>query len=269
MQANIGLFPNWSWCWPVNRRILYNRASVDLNGKPYNPAKAVIEWKDGKWIGDVPDGGWPPMATGKGKYPFIMSKYGFGQIFGPGRADGPFSEHYEPVETPVDKNLFSSQLNSPVYKFVSSNMDKLAKPADPKYPVVLTTYSLTEHWCGGGETRNIPNLLEAEPQLYVEMSPELAQEKGIKNGDGVIVESIRGRVEAIAMVTVRMRPLKVHGQTIHEIGMPFCFGWTTPGTGDSTNRLTPSVGDPNTTIPEFKACCVNIRKADKLTELAT
>ncbi len=269
MQAKIGLYPNWAWCWPVNRRILYNRASVDVNGKPFNAEKAVIEWKDGKWIGDVPDGGWPPMASGKGKYPFIMHKHGFGQIFGPGRQDGPFPEHYEPVETPVDKNLFSKQLNSPVYKFTDSDMDRLCKPADPKYPVVLTTYSVTEHWCGGGETRNVANLLEAEPQLYVEMSPELAQEKGIKNGDGVIVESIRGKVEAIAMVTVRMRPLKVHGRTIHEIGMPFCFGWTTPGCGDSTNRLTPSVADPNTTIPEFKACCVNIRKADKLTELRT
>ena len=269
MQKKIGLFPNWAWCWPVNRRILYNRASVDLNGQPYAPAKAVIKWEGGKWVGDVPDGGWPPLSTGKGKHPFIMSKHGFGQIYGPGRQDGPFSEHYEPVETPVDKNLFSRQLNSPVFKYADSDMDKLAKPADPKYPIVLTTYSVTEHWCGGGETRNVPNLLEAEPQLYVEMSPELAKEKGIKNGEGVIVESVRGRVEAIAMVTVRIRPLKIHGDIIHEIGMPFCFGWTTPGTGDSTNRLTPSVADPNTTIPEFKACCVNIRKADKLTEIAT
>jgi formate dehydrogenase major subunit len=268
MQARIGLFPNWSWCWPINRRILYNRASVDLNGKPYNPAKAVIEWKDGKWIGDVPDGGWPPLATGKGKLPFIMQTHGMGHLFGPGRQDGPFPEHYEPAETPVDKNLFSKQLSSPCYKFATSAMDILAKPADPNYPIVLTTYSLTEHWCGGGETRNVPNLLEAEPQLYVEMSPELGKEKGIKNGDGVIVESIRGKVQAIAMVTVRMRPLKVHGKIIHEIGMPYCFGWTTPGSGDSTNRLTPSVGDPNTTIPEFKACCVNIRKADKITEIA-
>ena len=269
MQAKIGLFPNWSWCWPVNRRILYNRASVDLDGKPLNAAQPVITWTGEKWEGDVPDGGWPPMSTGKGKYPFIMHVHGAGQIYGPGRMDGPFPEHYEPVETPVDSNPFSKQLNSPVYKFTDSDMDKLAKPADPNYPIVLTTYSVTEHWCGGGETRNVPNLLEAEPQLYVEMSPELAKEKGIKNGDGIIVESIRGKVEAIAMVTVRMRPLQVHGRTIHEIGMPFCFGWTTPGVGDSTNRLTPSVADPNTTIPEFKACCVNIRKADKLTELAT
>ncbi len=269
MQKKIGLFPNWSWCWPVNRRILYNRASVDLDGKPLNAEQPVIEWNGKKWVGDVPDGGWPPLSTGKGKHPFIMTVHGAGQVYGPGRMDGPFPEHYEPVETPVDSNPFSKQLSSPVYKFASSDMDKLAKPADPDYPIVLTTYSVTEHWCGGGETRNVPNLLEAEPQLYVEMSPELAEEKGIKNGDGVVVESIRGRVEAIAMVTVRMRPLKVHGRIIHEIGMPFCFGWTTPGCGDSTNRLTPYVGDPNTTIPEFKASLVNIKKADKLSELAT
>lgn len=269
MQKKIGLFPNWSWCWPVNRRILYNRASVDLDGKPMNKQQPVIEWTGKKWEGDVPDGGWPPLSTGKGKLPFIMTVHGAGQAYGPGRQDGPFPEHYEPVETPVDSNPFSKQLSSPVYKFVASDMDKLAKPADPNYPIVLTTYSVTEHWCGGGETRNVPNLLEAEPQLYVEMSPELAEEKGIKNGEGVIVESARGRVEAIAMVTVRMRPLKVHGRIIHEIGMPFCFGWSTPGVGDATNRLTPSVGDPNTTIPEYKASCVNIRKADKLTELAT
>ena len=268
MQANIGLYPNWAWCWPVNRRILYNRASVNADGQPLNPKKAVIKWDGKKWVGDVPDGGWKPLSSGEGRHPFIMSKHGHGQIFGPGRKDGPIPEHYEPVETPIDSHPFSSQLSSPVYKFVDSDMDKLAKPADPNFPIVLTTYSLTEHWCGGGETRNVPNLLEAEPQLYVEMSPELAKEKGIANGDGVIVESIRGKVEAIAMVTVRMRPLKVQGKIVHLVGMPFCFGWTTPGTGDSTNRLTPFVGDPNTTIPEFKACCVNVRKADKLTEIA-
>ena len=114
----------------------------------------------------------------------------------------------------------------------------------------------------------MPNLLEAEPQLYVEMSLELAKEKGIKNGDGVVVESIRGKVEAIAMVTVRIRPFKVQGKTVHLVGMPFCFGWTTPKCGDSTNRLTPSVADPNTTIYELKACLVNVRKAGKLTEIA-
>lgn len=269
MQAAIGLYPNWSWCWPVNRRILYNRASVDLNGKPYNPKKAVIEWDGKKWVGDVPDGPWAPQAdTKNGKLAYIMTTDGYAQLYGPGRLDGPFPEHYEPAETPVAQHPFSKQLSSPVYKFHTSDMDKLAKAADPKYPIVLTTYSMTEHWCGGGETRNVPNLLEAEPQLYVEMSPELAKEKGIANGDGVIVESARGRVEAIAMVTVRIRPFKVMGKTVHLIGMPFAYGWTTPKCGDSTNRLTIVVCDPNTTIPEAKACCVNIRKADKLTEIA-
>ncbi len=267
MQAAINLFPKFSWTWPVNRRILYNRASVDLNGKPYAPAKAVIAWVDGKWVGDVPDGGWPPLATGKGKYPFIMHTEGHAQLYGPGREDGPFPEHYEPVETPVKSHAFSAQLNSPVYKRIQSDMDPLAVPADPRFPIVLTTYSMTEHWCGGGDTRNTPPLLEAEPQLYVELSHELAKEKGIKNGDVVIVESLRGKVEAVAMVTVRMRPFKIQGRIIHEIGMPFCFGWTTPKCGDATNRLTPSVGDPNTTIPEFKASLVNIRKATKVTEL--
>ena len=269
MQAAIGLYPNWSWCWPVNRRILYNRASVDLNGKPYNPKKAVIEWDGKKWVGDVPDGPWAPQAdTKNGKLAYIMTTDGYAQLYGPGRLDGPFPEHYEPAETPVAQHPFSKQLSSPVYKFHTSDMDKLAKAADPKYPIVLTTYSMTEHWCGGGETRNVPNLLEAEPQLYVEMSPELAKEKGIKNGDGVIIENTRGRVEAIAMVTVRIRPFKVMGKTVHLIGMPFAYGWTTPKCGDSTNRLTIVACDPNTTIPEAKACCVNIRKADKLTEIA-
>lgn len=269
MQAAIGLFPNWSWCWPVNRRILYNRASVDVNGKPWNPKKAVIEWDGAKWVGDVPDGPWPPMADKeKGKLPFIMNKDGFAQFYGTGRMDGPFPEHYEPAETPLDSHPFSKQLSSPVYKFHTSDMDQIAKAADPKYPIVLTTYSLTEHWCGGGETRNVPNLLETEPQLYIEMSPELAEEKGIKNGDGVIVESIRGRAEAIAMVTVRIRPFTVMGKTVHLVGMPFAYGWTTPKCGDSTNRLTVGAYDPNTTIPESKACLVNVRKADKLTEIA-
>ncbi len=269
MQAAIGLFPNWSWCWPVNRRILYNRASVDLNGKPFNPKRAVIEWDGSKWIGDVPDGPWPPMADKeKGKLPFIMNPNGYAQFYGTGRVDGPFPEHYEPAETPLDSHPFSKQLSSPVYKFHTSDMDQMAKAADPDYPYVLTTYSLTEHWCGGGETRNVPNLLEAEPQLYIEMSHELAKEKGINNGDGVIVESARGRVEAIAMVTVRIRPFTIMGKTVHLVGMPFAYGWTTPKCGDSTNRLTVGAYDPNTTIPESKACLVNLRKADKLTEIA-
>ena len=146
-------------------------------------------------------------------------------------------------------------------------MARFAKPGDPRFPIVLTTYSMTEHWCGGGETRNTPALLECEPQLYVEMSRELAEEKGIKNGDGVLLESARGKVEAIAMVTVRLRPFTIQGKTVHLVGMPFAFGWLTPECGDATNRLTISAFDPNTSIQECKACLVNIRKLDKLTEI--
>ena len=269
MEAKLGLFPKWSWCWPVNRRVLYNRASVDVNGKPWNPDLPVIYWDGTKWIGDVPDGGGAPVADKeKGRLPFIMNDDGVAHLYGPGRADGPLPEHYEPVVTPLKEHPFSKQLVSPAYLTFHSDLDKLAEPGDPRYPIVLTTYSMTEHWCGGGETRNTPNLLEAEPQLYVEMSPELAEKKGIKNGDGVIIESIRGKVEAIAMVTIRIRPFKVMGRTIHLIGMPFAFGWLTPKCGDSTNRLTTGVYDPNTTIQEDKACMVDIRKADKLTEIA-
>ena len=267
MQAKLGLFPKYVWSWPANRRILYNRASVDKNGKPWNPDLPVILWEDGKWVGDVPDGAYPPLADEKGKYPFIMHKEGHSQLFGPGLADGPFPEHYEPIETPVTKHPFSKRMHNPLAKIMSSDMDPLAKPGDPRFPVVLTTYVLTEHWCAGGHSRNTPVLLEAEPQIYCEMSHELADQIGVKNGEVVEVESLRGKVQAVAMVTVRIRPFTVQGKTVHLIGIPYCFGWATPKCGDAVNRLTPSVGDANTGIPEYKACLVNIRKCAKVTEL--
>jgi len=267
MQAKIHLYPKFAWAWPMDRRVLYNRASVDKNGNPFNPDKAVIAWQDGKWVGDVPDGGYPPMAMEGGKYPFIMTIEGHAQLFGPGREDGPFPEHYEPAETPLTVNPFSGQMHNPVMKVIKSDMDQLAKNGDPRFPIVLTTYNLTEHWCSGSETRNGPALLEAEPQQYVEMSPQLAAEKGIKNGEVVIIESLRGKTEAVAMVTVRIKPFTIMGKTIHLVGMPFCFGWTTPNCGDSTNRVTVSIGDPNVSIPEYKACLVNILRTTSGSEL--
>ncbi len=268
IQKMTGIYPKYAWVWPMNRWILYNRASVDKDGQPWDPSRTVIRWNGEKWEGDVPDGGQPPMSKSGGKNPFIMLADGLGQLYGTGLVDGPFPEHYEPTETPVTNHGFSGQLRNPCAKI--SPADKIAAPADPKYPIVLTTYSMTEHWCGGSETRNVGSLLEAEPQLYVEMSHELAKEKGIKNGDPVILESIRGTVEAVAMVTVRIVPFKIQGRTVHLVGMPFAFGWTKKGIGDATNRLTLYTGDPNTSIPEYKACCVNIKKADKdkLTELS-
>ena len=256
-QANIGLYPNWSWCWPVNRRILYNRASVDITGNPYAPEKAVIKWTgpETKWVGDVPDGGWAPGE----KHAFIMRKHGYGQIYGPGRVDGPFPEHYEPMECPQDTHPFSGTLNNPT---ALSFPDEVKAVADPKYPCVATTYRVTEHWQTGLMTRNQPWLVEAEPQMFVEMSPDLAKLRGIANGEKVMVDSIRGSLWAIAMVTKRMVPFTIQGKTVHQVGMPWQFGWTWPKDGgDSANLLTPSVGDPNTGIPETKAFMVNVRKA--------
>ncbi len=262
--TGMGLYPEWSWCWPVNRRIIYNRAAVDLTGKPWSPNKNILEYKDGKWIGDVPDGGWPPMTNKeKTKRPFIMKPDGVGSVFGPGRVDGPFPEHYEPLECPVPKNMMSSQRINPVAPIYGTEADAHFS-CDPRFPFVGTTYRVTEHWQTGVLTRWQPWLLELQPQLFVEMSNELAKLKGINNGDMCKVSSARGEVEAVAMVTGRFKPFKVQGTTVHQIGLPWCFGWVHPKDGgDSANLLTPSTGDPNTRIPETKAFMVNVDKLGK------
>jgi formate dehydrogenase major subunit len=262
--TGMGLYPEWSWCWPVNRRIIYNRASVDLNGKPWSPNKNILEYKDGKWIGDVPDGGWPPMSDKeKTKRPFIMKPDGVASVFGPGRVDGPFPEHYEPLECPVPKNLMSSQRMNPVAPVYGTEADAHYS-CDPRFPFVCTTYRVTEHWQTGILTRWQPWLLEAQPQLFVEMSNELAKLRGIKNGDMCKVSSARGQVEAVAMVTGRFKPMTIQGLTVHQVGLPWCFGWVyPPDGGDSANLLTPSTGDPNTRIPETKAFMANVEKLGK------
>ena len=260
--TGLGLFPAWSWCWPVNRRIIYNRASVDLQGNPWNPKRPVVKWEGGKWVGDVPDGPWPPMSDEKaGRYPFIMRPEGVGMIFGPGLNDGPFPEHYEPLECPIPKNIMSSQFTNPTIKIFKGEMDKHLT-CDPRFPFVGSTYRVTEHWQTGIMTRWQPWLIEAQPQLFVEISEELAQMRGIKNGDKVKVSSARGEVDCLAMVTKRFRPLQIGSTTVHQVGLPWCFGWITPKDGgDSANLLTPTVGDPNTMIPESKAFMVNVAKA--------
>jgi len=259
--TGLGLFPQWAWCWPVNRRIIYNRASVDLDGNPRNPAKAVIKWdaEAKKWIGDVPDGGWPPMGK-EGFFPFIMKPDGVASIFGPGLADGPFPEHYEPLECPIEKNIMSNQRINPVVKIFEGGPDTFAT-CDPKYPFVCTTYRVTEHWQTGVLTRWLPWLVEAEPQIFCEMSQELAKLRGIENGTKVLVETSRGKVEATAIVTLRLKPFVIAGQTVHLIGLPYHFGWLHPKDGgDSANLLTPTIGDPNTMIPESKAFMANVTK---------
>ncbi len=262
----IGLFPKFAWCWPVNRRIIYNRASVDLKGEPWDKNHWVIRWTGSKWIGDVPDGGWPPLGSlekpdPKSKWAFIMRKHGHAQIFGPGRAEGPFPEHYEPLECPVEKNLMNPQRVNPVAAIFEGRADTFAT-CDPRYPYVGTTYRVSEHWQTGLMTRTQPWLLELQPQVFVEMSEELAKLKGIKNGERVLAKSARGSLECTAIVTKRIKPLNIAGTVVHEVGFPYHYGWRWPESGkeDSANLLTPSAGDANTRIPETKAFMVNIVK---------
>ena len=275
-ENNIGLFPEFAWCWPVNRRILYNRASVDPKGRPWDDKQWVIKfagdvangkYTSKKWIGDVPDGGWYPLENPDGspradaKYPFIMRKHGHGQIFGPGRTDGPFPEHYEPLECPVEKNYFSSRRINPTAVVYSSEADEHAT-CDPRFPFVGTTYRVSEHWQTGLMTRPQKWLMELQPNVFVEMSEDLAKLRGIENGERVLVESIRSRLECTAIVTKRFKPFKIGTATVHEVGIPWHYGWRWPATGteESANLLTPPAGDPNTRIPETKAFMVNVTK---------
>ena len=276
--TGLGLYPNWAWAWPLNRRIIYNRASVDPNGNPWDPKRAVITWKPadpatgkpGAWEGDVPDGPAPPLANEKdGKLPFIMKPLGVGAIFGSGLGDGPFPEHYEPLESPVPGNLMSKKhrVNPtiPVAKLQAMAKDPtfLFSYDDKRFPYVATTYRVSEHWQTGVMTRHLPWLLEMQPQMFVEMDRELAADKGVKNGDMVAVTSARGQLPCVAIVTDRFKPMTVMGVKVHTLGMPWCYGWRFPedgSGGDSVNLLTPFMGDPNTWIPESKAFMVDVSK---------
>jgi formate dehydrogenase major subunit len=278
--TGLGLYSNWAWAWPVNRRIIYNRASVDLKGNPWDPKRAVIKWNPDKldpatkktapgWDGDVPDGPAPPMADEKGgKYPFIMRADGMGALFGPGLADGPFPEHYEALECPLQENVMSKQKINPTVKLFYDKGSGLPEDVffscDIRYPYVATTYRVSEHWQTGVMTRHSPWQLEMQPQMFIELSRELAKEKGIRDGDKVTVSSGRGKLWAVAVVTDRFKPFKVAGSTVHQVGMPWHFGWQFPedgSGGESANLLTPTIGDANTMIPETKAFMVNVEKA--------
>lgn len=259
----IGLNAGWAWCWPVNRRIIYNRASCNAQGEPYAPDKAVVkyDWVGKKWLGDVSDGPWPPMekvdgsVNADGKYSFIMMAEGHASLFAD-LLDGPLPEHYEPVESPVT-NLISKQQINPVIKIWRPK--EIGTSVD--YPIVATTYRVSEHWQAGAMTRNLPWLAELVPNAFVEISNELAEEKGIENGDKVKVITIRGSIDIYALVTSRLKPFQIDGKTIHEVGLIWQFGYAGLVTGPSANDLTPHVGDANTMIPEYKAFLCNIEKA--------
>ena len=278
--TGLGLYPDWAWAWPVNRRVIYNRASVDPSGKPWDANRAVISWKPadaatgkaGVWEGDIPDGPAPPLADADaGKLPFIMKPLGVASMFGSGLVDGPFPEHYEPMESPVSENLMSRKhrVNPTIQvkklEEAATEPAFLFTPDRETYPIVATTFRLTEHWQTGVMTRPVPWLLEAQPQMFVEMDHDLAAQKGIANGDMVEVISARGKITCPAVVTERFQPMEVQGKVVHNVGMPWHFGWQYPADGsggDTANLLTPFVGDPNTLIPESKAFLVDIKKAE-------
>ena len=272
--SGLGLFPKWTFCWPVNRRIIYNRCSCDVAGKPWNSERDLVKWDGAQWVNnDVPDFGWKNSKTGamippekSAARPYIMLDEGVGRLFVKGMKDGPLPEHYEPLESPVD-NQMSDQQNDPVIKIWDSKMDGYAEVGSTKYPIVCTTWRVTEQWQAGQMSRNSSWLCEMQPEVFVEMSTKLAEEKGIKNGDWVLVESVRGEVKAVAMVTERIQPLSINGKTVHVVGLPWHYGFVGLCKGGpekrsyAANQLSPHVGDANTMIPEYKAFLVNVNKA--------
>jgi formate dehydrogenase major subunit len=258
--SGLGLTPNWTFSWPANRRVLYNRASCDPSGKPWDPKRVLIEWNGEKWIGsDVPDFK-PDSAPAAGMNPFIMQPEGMARLFALDKmAEGPFPEHYEPFETPIGTNpLHPDVVSNPAARVFMGDLEQFGKAG--QYPYAGTTYRLTEHfhfW-----TKHTRLAAITQPEQFVEIGEELAEEKGIRAGDRVKVTSNRGQILAVAVVTKRMMPMEVNGKTIHHVGIPIHWGFKgIAKNGYLANTLTPFVGDANTETPEFKSFLVNIEKA--------
>jgi formate dehydrogenase major subunit len=266
--SGLGIHPGWGWSWPANRRVLYNRASCDVDGKPWDPARKQVWWNEEqqKWVGnDVVDfkiDSKPKDHMG----PFIMNAEGVGRIFGPlsAFADAPFPEHYEPIESPIENPLHPQQTHNPVVKRFKTPDDKYATPKDG-YTVVCTTYRLTEmyhYW-----TKNNPMNVQLVPEPFIEISAEMANEIGITGGEKIKVSSIRGDYIAKAMVTKRIKPLTIDGKKVYPIGLPIHQGYRgiveDEGKDARTlaNLLTPTVVDPNAYTPEFKGFLVKVEKA--------
>ncbi len=258
--SGLGNTQNWAFSWPANRRILYNRASCDPSGKPWDPKRKLIWWTGTAWTGfDVPDFK-PDVPPGSPMEPFIMQPEGVGRLFALDKmAEGPFPEHYEPFETPIGTNpLHPKVVSNPAARVFPD--DRSAFGTDKDFPYAATTYRVTEHFHFWTKHERIASILQ--PQQYIEMGEELAKEKGIKDGDWVKVWSNRGFIKAKAVVTKRFRPLTVNGKTVHHVGIPTHWGFKgLAKNGYLANTLTPFVGDANTQTPEFKSFLVNIEKA--------
>ena len=268
--TGMGYYHGWAWSWPLNRRVLYNRASADLDGKPWDATRPGIVWdaEQKKWVGDVPD--YPPTMeprSPKAWGPFIMNGEGVGRLFSSSMLDGPFPEHYEPMESPIPNPLHPDHSESPVvflYDKAAGRENRFGTVKD--YPYIATSYRLTEH--EHYVTQHVPHLDALQPFPFVEVPEEIAHEKGIKSGDKVRVSSKRGKLEVAAIVTKRLAGLRVGGQTVYHIGIPIHWGFVgiaadrdpTKGANWLANALTPFVGDANSRTPEFKAFLVNIEK---------
>ncbi len=258
-DSGLGNTPGWAWAWPANRRLLYNRASCDPAGKPWDPERKVIGWNGERWVGgDVPDFK-ADAGPDSGMGPFIMTAEGVGRLFAVDKlVDGPFPEHYEPMESPLGTNpLHPGVITSPAVRIFPGDKERLGTHKD--FPYVGTTYRLTEHfqfWTKGVLLNAI-----AQPEQFVEISEPLAAEKGIRAGDWVKISSKRGFIRAKAVVTKRMKVLTVNQQTVHQIGIPLHWGWESVARkGFLTNVLPPAVGECNTQTPEYKAFLVNLEK---------
>jgi formate dehydrogenase major subunit len=257
--SGLGRYPEWTVSWPANRRILYNRASADGQGRPWDPTRVGIQWNGQRWVGDTPDYA-ADSAPDAGLGAFIMLPEGVARLFVPGQfAEGPWSEHYEPVESPGANALHPAQSSNPAVRPFGTEFDVLG--AADQYPIVCTTYRLTEHfhyW-----TKNNPYSVQLQPEFFVEMSEALAGEKGIANGDRVRVTSARGQIEGRAMVTKRIKPMQVGGRVVHQIGFPIHWGFLGRGRqrGSLANLVTPTIVDPNSFAPEYKGFLVTVEKA--------
>jgi formate dehydrogenase major subunit len=250
-----GAYPNWSFSWPLNRRILYNRASADLQGNPWDPSRKLIAWDGTKWSGyDVPD--IAPTAKPGDVGPFIMNQEGVSRLFARGlMREGPFPVHYEPFEAPIANVVAPKIRGNPVARIFQSDVAQFA--TSEEFPYAATSYRLTEHFHYWTKHNRVNAALQ--PEFFVEISEQLAAEKGIAHGGWVRVWSKRGEVKAKAVVTKRIKPLICDGKPVHVIGIPLHWGFTGQARkGWGPNSLTPFVGDANIETPEYKAFLVNI-----------
>ncbi len=250
---------NWGFSWPANRRVLYNRASADPSGKPWGPHHKYVFWTGKGWGGaDVADYK-GDAAPEEGLSPFIMQPEGVGRLFALDKmAEGPFPEHYEPMESPLDGNPLHAVRVNPAARVLKGDKDRFG--TSKEFPYVATTFRLTEHfhyW-----TKNVPMAAALQPEIFVEMGESLASKKGIRNGDQVLLRSKRGTIKAVAMVTKRIHTLKVAGKEVETVGIPIHYGFVSVAKkGHLANTITPSIGDANTQTPEYKAFLVDVQKA--------